>query len=183
MTALLCERMTTNLERLQLCYLATALDTSGTQATQPPWAYTDVRDRLIAEAVAQRQSRRVKTALQLAAFPSRKPLHGVDFAFQPSGPRARVQALATLGFGDRTDNLILLGPPGTGKPQPLNYPYQYKCLTGADRHHHRPSTPALRPDLAAHRHHAEALSRTVLCGLAASRCGAPCARLRDRSRI
>jgi|SRR5215813_7396797 len=115
MTALVCERLITNLERLQLCYLATALDTSGTQATQPPWAYTDVRDRLIAEAVAQRQSRRVKTALQLAAFPSRKPLDGVDFAFQPSGPRARLQALATVGFGDRTDNLILLGPPGVGK--------------------------------------------------------------------
>jgi DNA replication protein DnaC len=115
MTELVRERLTTNLERLQLSYLATALDSYVTQATQQQWAYTDFLDRLIEEEVAQRESRRVKTALKLAGFPFLKTLDGFDFAFQPSVPRARSQELATLGFVDRKENLILLGPPGVGK--------------------------------------------------------------------
>lgn len=115
MTALVRERLTTNLERLQLSYLATALDNYVTQAMQEQWAYTDFLDRLIEEEVAQRESRRVKTALKLAGFPFLKTLDGFDFAFQPSVPRARIQELATLGFVDRKENVIFLGPPGVGK--------------------------------------------------------------------
>lgn len=115
MTELVRERLTTNLERLQLSYLATALDSYVTQATQQQWAYTDFLDRLIEEEVAQRESRRVKTALKPAGFPFLKTLDGFDFAFQPSVPRARIQELATLGFVDRKENLILLGSPGVGK--------------------------------------------------------------------
>lgn len=115
MTELVRERLTTNLERLQLSYLAAALDTYVAQAVQQQWSYTDLLDRLVEEEVAQRESRRVKTALKLAGFPVPKTLDSFDFAFQPSVDKARIQELATLGFVERKENVIFLGPPGVGK--------------------------------------------------------------------
>jgi DNA replication protein DnaC len=115
MAELVRERLTSNLERLQLSYLATALDTYVAQAMQQQWSYTDFLDHLVEEEVAQRESRRVKTALKLAGFPFLKTLDGFDFAFQPSVAKARIQELATLGFVERKENVIFLGPPGVGK--------------------------------------------------------------------
>jgi DNA replication protein DnaC len=82
---------------------------------QAQGASTDFLDRLIEEEVAQRESRRVKTALTLAGFPFLTTLDGFDFACQPAVPRARIQELATLGCVDRKENVIFLGPPGVGK--------------------------------------------------------------------
>jgi DNA replication protein DnaC len=48
-------------------------------------------------------------------FPYVKSLEQFDFSFQPSIDRKLVRELAGLGFVERGDNLLLLGPPGTGK--------------------------------------------------------------------
>jgi len=37
------------------------------------------------------------------------------FAHQPSVDASHIRSLATLGFLDRAENLVLIGPPGTGK--------------------------------------------------------------------
>ena len=39
----------------------------------------------------------------------------VDFTFQPSIKREQIESLHELGFLDRAENVILLGPPGVGK--------------------------------------------------------------------
>ena len=38
-----------------------------------------------------------------------------DFAFQPSIKREQIESLHELGFVERAENVILLGPPGVGK--------------------------------------------------------------------
>ena len=38
-----------------------------------------------------------------------------DFTFQPSIKREQIESLHELGFLDRAENVILLGPPGVGK--------------------------------------------------------------------
>ena len=48
-------------------------------------------------------------------LPAVKTLDQFDFAFQPSIKREQVESLHELGFLDRQENMILLGPPGVGK--------------------------------------------------------------------
>ena len=44
-----------------------------------------------------------------------KTLDQFDFAFQPTIKREQIESLHELGFLDRRENVILLGPPGVGK--------------------------------------------------------------------
>jgi ABC-type glutathione transport system ATPase component len=69
---------------------------------------------------ADRDARRVRARDMLtrtAGFPVLKTLDGYDFAFATGTPRQQFQELATLGFVERAENVVLLGPSGTGKTQ------------------------------------------------------------------
>jgi Mrp family chromosome partitioning ATPase len=47
--------------------------------------------------------------------PAAKTLADFDFSFQTSIKREQIDSLHTLGFIERRENVILLGPPGVGK--------------------------------------------------------------------
>ncbi len=51
----------------------------------------------------------------MARFPYRKTLESFDCSFQPSIDRKKLQELATCRFIEHGENVVLLGPPGTGK--------------------------------------------------------------------
>ena len=51
----------------------------------------------------------------MARFPSRKTLASFDYGFQPSVDRKKLQDLATGRFLAHGENIVFLGPPGTGK--------------------------------------------------------------------
>ena len=51
----------------------------------------------------------------MARFPWLKTLEQFDFTFQPSIDRKVIRELSTVGFVDRAENVIILGPPGVGK--------------------------------------------------------------------
>ena len=62
-----------------------------------------------------RNNRRLQTAMRSSRLPAVKTLDQFDFAFQASIKREQVESLHELGFLDRQENMILLGPPGVGK--------------------------------------------------------------------
>ena len=67
---------------------------------------------------AERNARRIRTREMLtrtAGFPALKTLEAYDFAFATGAPRQQIQELAALGFVERAENIVLLGPSGTGK--------------------------------------------------------------------
>ena len=57
----------------------------------------------------------VESRLKQARFPWVKTVDQFDFAFQPSIDRKVIRELAGLSFLERTENVVLLGPPGVGK--------------------------------------------------------------------
>ena len=63
----------------------------------------------------ERKRRSEETRLKLSRLPHRKTLDEFDFDFQPSIDKRQIDELATLTFAARTENVILLGPPGVGK--------------------------------------------------------------------
>jgi DNA replication protein DnaC len=67
---------------------------------------------------AERDARRVRSREMLtrtAGFPAIKTLEDYDFGFATGAPRGQILEVAALGFVERTENVVLLGPSGTGK--------------------------------------------------------------------
>jgi len=65
--------------------------------------------------VASRESHGGEGRIKAARFRARKTLEEFDFTFQRSVRRQVVEHLGQLDFLHAKDNVVLLGPPGTGK--------------------------------------------------------------------
>jgi len=72
-------------------------------------------EQLLDAQIALRNNRRLNTAMRASRLPAVKTLGQFDFAFQPSIKREQIESLHELGFLDRRENVIFLGPPGVGK--------------------------------------------------------------------
>ena len=67
---------------------------------------------------AERETRRARAREMLtrtAGFPAMKTIEAFDFAFATGAPRQQILELSSLGFVERSENVVLLGPSGTGK--------------------------------------------------------------------
>jgi DNA replication protein DnaC len=65
--------------------------------------------------ITLRNNRRLQAAMRSSRLPAVKTLSDFDFSFQPSLKREQIESLATLGFVERKENVVFLGPPGVGK--------------------------------------------------------------------
>ena len=72
-------------------------------------------EQLLGAQIALRNNRRLQAAMRSSRLPAVKTLADFDFTFQPSLKREQLDSLHTLGFIERRENVILLGPPGVGK--------------------------------------------------------------------
>ena len=70
---------------------------------------------LLAAQIALRNGRRLEAAMRSSRLPYVKTLGSFDFTFQPSIKREQIDALHELGFLERQENVVFLGPPGVGK--------------------------------------------------------------------
>ena len=104
-----------HLAKLKLVTIQARLETRLQDAGAQEVTYADFLDRLLAEEVAAKSEKYVTMRTVMARFPYRKTLESFDCSFQPSLDRKKVQALATGRFIEHGDNVVVLGPPGTGK--------------------------------------------------------------------
>ena len=72
-------------------------------------------DALLQAQIALRNHRRLDAAMRSSRLPAVKTLADFDFSFQPSIKREPLDSRHTLGFLERKENVICLGPPGVGK--------------------------------------------------------------------
>lgn len=104
----LCEQL--KVQGIQGCY-ADLAETAATNET----SYTGYLEEILKAEHAMRQGRSRHTLAKLAGFPAIKTLEDFDFDFATGVPRQRLLDLAGLAFLERKENVILLGPSGTGK--------------------------------------------------------------------
>lgn len=71
--------------------------------------------RLLCEEAASKRQRSLTYRLDQARLPWNWSLESFPFDRQPGVDRRQIQTLADLDFLRRADNLVLIGPPGTGK--------------------------------------------------------------------
>jgi DNA replication protein DnaC len=72
-------------------------------------------EQLLGAQITLRNNRRLQAAMRSSRLPAVKTLADFDFSFQPSLKREQIESLHTLGFIERQENVVLLGPPGVGK--------------------------------------------------------------------
>ena len=84
------------------------------QARDAGWTFEDYLAAVLEREVSARNASGADMRIRAAGFGSRKTLEDFDFDAQPT-VRNQVAALASGGFLTEARNVVLLGPPGTGK--------------------------------------------------------------------
>jgi DNA replication protein DnaC len=104
------------LRQLRLSGMAAVLDTRLRQAQTEKMAPIDLVSALVADELRRRQDRLLERRHKLARFrdPERS-LDTFDFDFNKKMNRALVYELATARFIAQHEDVLFLGPPGTGK--------------------------------------------------------------------
>jgi DNA replication protein DnaC len=82
----------------------------GGQVTAP-----EALEAVLSAQITLRNNRRLEAAMRSSRLPAVKTLADFDFSFQPSVRREQIDSLHELGFVERKENVIFLGPPGVGK--------------------------------------------------------------------
>lgn len=103
------------LEDMGLHTAAELLDAQAEKSMHGQHTYVQFLNELLTSEQQERKRKSEETRLKLAKLPNRKTLDEFDFSFQPSIDKRQFDELQTLAFAARSENVILLGPPGVGK--------------------------------------------------------------------
>jgi DNA replication protein DnaC len=94
---------------------ARALPKLVERARSEEWSYERFAEALLSTEISSRESSGGQLRIRAARFPSRKTLEEFDFTFQRSVKKQVIEHLGQLDFLHAKENVVLLGPPGTGK--------------------------------------------------------------------
>lgn len=109
------ERINSLCERLKLPFVAQAVGALAQQAAREDMAYSDFLEALLKEEAQGRNARKQSMMTRLAGFPAVKTLDEFSFEFAKGVKRSQIEELAGLGFIERGENVVLVGPSGVGK--------------------------------------------------------------------
>jgi len=104
-----------DLRNLKLSGIAKTLEVRNEQAIREKLSYMEFLELLIEDKLANRKDNSYKKRFQKAHFPFTKTLEEYDFNFQPTLNRQEIYNLATCEFIRKKENVVFIGPPGTGK--------------------------------------------------------------------
>jgi len=106
----------TALRKLRLSGMAEHLEMRLLEAQKSEWTAIDLLSALVQDELERRQDRLLARRIKQATFrDANKTLDGFDFAFNKKMNRKLVFELATARFVAKCEDVLLLGPPGTGK--------------------------------------------------------------------
>jgi DNA replication protein DnaC len=108
----------------QIEYYATALKAPrirdsaarlADQARDAGWSHEEYLAAVLSREVSSRESSGAELRIRAAGFPGRKAIEEFNFDHQPTMGRDTIAHLSTSQFIGKAQNVVLLGPPGTGK--------------------------------------------------------------------
>jgi DNA replication protein DnaC len=110
--------------------MARILDAEMDRAEREGCPLPEVLHRLLSEEAGARREKALANRLTRARLPWRWTLETFPFERQPGVDRGQIMTLAGLDFLKRNDNLLLIGPPGTGKTGIALGLLREACLNG-----------------------------------------------------
>ena len=105
----------THARKLRLGGLAEVLEIRLQEAAANCLPHAEFLGLLMQDELNVRAGRTVARMTKSAAFRDMRTLQGFDFSFNPGIPRERIHELATCRFIAEARDVLLVGPPGTGK--------------------------------------------------------------------
>lgn len=103
------------LKALRLPSFARRYQELARQAADGGWAYEDYLRELLEAEVLSRQERRAARMIKAALFPDIKTLSQIEWARMEGVSRAKIGELASCGFIEKAEDVVIAGPIGTGK--------------------------------------------------------------------
>ncbi len=104
-----------NLNMLKLTQMKLHLDEIRDFVTANGLSFTERLLKLSNYEVDFKEQNTSRSMIKAAAFPFVKELKDYDFKFQPSVNEQEMKELASLGFLEKNENIVFLGPSGVGK--------------------------------------------------------------------
>jgi DNA replication protein DnaC len=87
----------------------------GDQARDAGWSHEEYLAAVLSKGVAEREASGANLRIKAARFPGHETLEDFNFDHQPSADRNLIAHLGASVFLTEAKNVVLLGPPGTGK--------------------------------------------------------------------
>jgi DNA replication protein DnaC len=105
----------TALMKLRLSGMRQTLEVRLQEARGGQLDHSDFLELILQDELLVRGNRLLERRVKAASFRQMRPLEDFDWSFNKSIPRKRIYELATCRFIDEARDLLMLGPPGTGK--------------------------------------------------------------------
>lgn len=109
------EDLKARLKQLCLPTMASLFEEEAKNAGKLKLSYTDFLSNLVEREYLARTDRSINARMAKAKFPFIRELESFDFSFQPSLSPQQIKELGNLHFVEKAENILFLGPPGTGK--------------------------------------------------------------------
>lgn len=109
------EKLETNLKKLRLSGMAASLDVRLQEAVANHLTHAEFLELVLADELAVRFDRLVSRRVKAASFRELKRLDDFDWTFNSSIKKKQMYDLATGHFVRQGRDVLILGPPGTGK--------------------------------------------------------------------
>ncbi len=109
------ETLNTALKKLRLSGLASSLEIRLQEAAGHSLNHAEFLELILADELAVRADRQRQRRVKAAAFRDLRTIEDFDFAFNPSIKKKQIFDLAACHFIREARDVLLIGPPGTGK--------------------------------------------------------------------
>lgn len=109
------ETLQTALRKLRLSGLSQSLDVRLEEAAGNGLNHIEFLEVILQDELLVRKNRRIERRTKAARFRDQKTLEGFDWSFNTSIKKKLFYDLATGRFIEEGRNILLVGPPGTGK--------------------------------------------------------------------
>jgi len=109
------DSLLSTLRQLRLSGLAETLDVRLQEAAGHNLSHVEFLELILQDELLVRDQRQIQRRVKAAAFRELKPLEQFEWSFNPSLPKKQAFDLATCRFVREHRDVLLIGPPGTGK--------------------------------------------------------------------